>query len=327
MAQRFDDWEGEYLAHFRTKGSKNGVRRFQTESGEWTPLGLKERREREGWGEDRKAARAERKAARAEKRAANSAARRERMAAYKEEQRKKNPKTMTDEELRNNIIRAKMEIEYRELTKSPVLKVGEKLVTGYMNYRVKKEEHQQAKEKNAMELARMRSDLAKSKELTKQRKFEAERAESDAENSASQAEKAKTTRKRDIINSKIAYKATTVRGGFGKMLNKMLSGVGDASAANRKGRAEARNTTRNAAAEAKSTLWKGKAEAKSTIRKGLAEVTVNTQRWEAERKKGQRFVDDLFSTRKRVDKYNKKLNPWQPQMSQDPDEWDRRKNR
>ena len=44
---RFDDWEGEYLAHFRTKGSKNGVRRYQQEDGTWTPLGLRERKARE----------------------------------------------------------------------------------------------------------------------------------------------------------------------------------------------------------------------------------------------------------------------------------------
>lgn len=130
MTQRFDDWEGEYLAHFRTKGSKNGVRRFQTESGEWTPLGLKERREREGWG-DRRASKREAKAERRSQRAA-------RIEAYREEKRRNNPKNMSDEELQKKIARLKMEQEYKELAKSPVLKMGEKLVKSYFEAKDRK---------------------------------------------------------------------------------------------------------------------------------------------------------------------------------------------
>ena len=53
MDVRFDSWEsGEYLCHFRTKGSKNGVRRYQQEDGTWTPLGLERRKAREGWGDE-----------------------------------------------------------------------------------------------------------------------------------------------------------------------------------------------------------------------------------------------------------------------------------
>ena len=39
MATRFDDWEGEYLAHFGTKGMKWGQRRYQNEDGSLTSLG------------------------------------------------------------------------------------------------------------------------------------------------------------------------------------------------------------------------------------------------------------------------------------------------
>ena len=55
----FDEWEKEfsppesYLMHFRTKGSKNGVRKYQNPDGSWTELGLQERRKREGFGERR----------------------------------------------------------------------------------------------------------------------------------------------------------------------------------------------------------------------------------------------------------------------------------
>lgn len=227
MAQRFDDWEGEYLAHFRTKGSKNGVRRFQTESGEWTPLGLKERREREGWGEDRKAARAERKAARAEKRAANSAARRERIAAYKEEQRKKNPKTMTDEELKAAIERKKMETEYKELNRSPLLKAGEKLVSGYMNYRVKKEEAAVAKKRMELDLKRIDADVVKSKELTKQTIQESKKAEAEAAKMKADVEGGlKYSRKADFQKAKTDYRNTTFRGNIARAIGaRMNSGT------------------------------------------------------------------------------------------------------
>ena len=227
MAQRFDDWEGEYLAHFRTKGSKNGVRRFQTESGEWTPLGLKERREREGWGEGRKAERAERKAARAEKRAANSAARRERMAAYKEEQRKKNPKTMTDEELKAAIERKKMETEYKELNRSPLLKAGEKLVNSYMNYRVKKEEAEVAKKRMELDLKRIDADVIKSKERTKQTIQESKKAEAEAEKMKADVEGGlKYSRKADLKKAKTDYRNTTLRGNIARAIGaRMNSGT------------------------------------------------------------------------------------------------------
>lgn len=156
MTARFDDWEGQYLAHFRTKGSKNGVRRYQTESGEWTPLGLRERAKREGWGsEERKARRAENRAARAEKRAAASAARKERIAAYKEEKRKNNPKMMTDEELRKKIERAKMEQEYKELTRSPLVKTGANMVAKYLQYKEKKATAEAKRKEMAMKERQM----------------------------------------------------------------------------------------------------------------------------------------------------------------------------
>ena len=227
MAQRFDDWEGEYLAHFRTKGSKNGVRRFQTESGAWTPLGLKERRDREGWGEQRRAAKAERKAVRQEKRAANAAARKERMAAYKEEQRKKNPKTMTDEELKAAIERKKMETEYKELNRSPLLKAGEKLVSSYMNYRVKKEEAEVAKKRMELDLKRINADVVKSKERTKQTIQESKKAEAEAEKMKADVEGGlKYSRKADLKKAKTDYRNTTFRGNIARAIGaRMNSGT------------------------------------------------------------------------------------------------------
>lgn len=224
MTARFDDWEGQYLAHFRTKGSKNGVRRYQTESGEWTPLGLRERAKREGWGDGEKQAR---KAARAEKRAAASAARKERIAAYKEEKRKNNPKMMTDEELRAKIERAQLEKEYREITKSPARQLGEKLISGYFNYRNKREERREAKDARIYEMMKM-------KEQTKQaeiRKAETE-ARSKADAARAEADKAKAaTDKLDIekgtrmkqlkLDTKRANSTLTIHGGIMRAINSM----------------------------------------------------------------------------------------------------------
>lgn len=39
MATRFDDWEGDFLAHFGTKGMKWGIRRYQNEDGSLTAEG------------------------------------------------------------------------------------------------------------------------------------------------------------------------------------------------------------------------------------------------------------------------------------------------
>lgn len=139
------------LMHFRTKGSKNGVRRYQTESGEWTPLGLKERKIREGWGEKRAArkmaksvAKAERKVARLSRKSARSEAR----ADAAEKRRKSNVKTMTDEELQKRIQRLKLEKEYRELNKNPLVEVGQNIVKSYLD-------NKNAKAKREMDLANL----------------------------------------------------------------------------------------------------------------------------------------------------------------------------
>ena len=130
------------LMHFRTKGSKNGVRRYQQPDGTWTPLGLKERKAREGWGESKN----ERKAAKLQKRLERRTARKERLANAKEariqRRAKKNIKNLSDNELQQRINRIKKEIEYKELTRNPVIKTAEKFVTSYFNNKEKKLERE-----------------------------------------------------------------------------------------------------------------------------------------------------------------------------------------
>ena len=219
---RFDDWEGEYLAHFRTKGSKNGVRRYQQEDGTWTPLGLRERKAREGWGDgdEKISSRAEKKAAKAEAKAEKKAARTAAVAEAKEERRKNNVKTMTDEELKAKIERAKMEQEYKELTKSPILKAGEKVVQVYLDYKTKKEQQEIEKNRQKIELGRIEAQKAQATEATKKAKYDAKAADAEAKKMASDVKGGlKVKRKAELTNAKTAFRGTTLFGALGKRAN------------------------------------------------------------------------------------------------------------
>lgn len=162
----FDGWDAPYygyslpngqdtLTHYRTKGSKNGVRLYQTPSGEWTPLGLKLRKAREGWGDGRAARKAAKHAARSERRAA--------LAAYKEKRKKLNPKNMTDEELQKAINRKKMEMEYKDLNKSQLLKTAGNLVSGYLKAKDEKLKRTERAQQMEINRTRAKADLIKAK--------------------------------------------------------------------------------------------------------------------------------------------------------------------
>lgn len=250
----FDGWEAQLygpntLAHFRTRGSKNGVRRFQNEDGTWTPLGLRERKEREGWGKEerraaKKEAKAERRAAKAERKVANAAARKERIAAYREEQRKKNLKNLTMEELQAKVDRAKLEQEYKSLTKSPYLEAGMKVVKALVEHHTQKLAREESEAKRALEYARLRTEQVKAKEATKQEQYKQGQEESKA-NAAKQEflrtkedvkGGLKLKRKKELQGVKLAYRNTTIRGAFGKLLNKSFEGLGEKKAAISKGK-------------------------------------------------------------------------------------------
>ena len=173
----FDGWDARYigdamalpgdeLMHFRTKGSKNGVRRYQQEDGTWTPLGLKLRKAREGWGETKKerkankaVAKKEKQAAKAEKKVAKKEARHERMLKRKEFFKSNSLKGLSDAEVRKKIARAKMEKEYKELTRSHAVETGLKAAKYLLD-------------------ARIKADKIRSEELTKQEKERSKQAAS-----------------------------------------------------------------------------------------------------------------------------------------------------
>ena len=314
----FDGWDAplygyslpngqDTLAHFRTKGSKNGVRRYQTESGEWTPLGLRERKAREGWGDgDRKSGRAARKAARAERRAANSAAKKERMAAYKEKRRSSNLKTMTDAEIKAKIARLKLEQEYKDLNRSPVLEVGKKLIAAYIDFKAKSEARKEAqearymeREKLKLERERIKADVTKAQENTKRAQADADKAKSDAEKMAADVKGGlKIERQTALKRAKIDWKGTTIHGGIARRINTMLNaGLNKKLEATRA--AEGKVGAAKIEAEGKRSLdtWKNnnaradnKAEAKRYAEERRRQETEDRRRREKNRKDYERSL-------------------------------------
>lgn len=211
------------LMHWRTKGSKNGVRRYQNTDGSWTPLGIKLRKEREGWGDTKKERKAEKRVEKAERKAAKVEARR--ASAVEKTIRGKTNKglaNLSDDELKRKIERAKLESEYKELTKSPVLKTGEKVVTILLNNWDKKEERELTKAKLdidrariAADRARIAGDVVRSKQQTKQERAKARQKFHESE-TMKQNRKAglKIERQAGLKRAKKEYKESTFIGAF-----------------------------------------------------------------------------------------------------------------
>lgn len=216
----FDGWETQFygycldngrstLAHYRTKGSKNGIRRYQTESGTWTALGLRERRIREGWGERRAASRerrAERRAVRAENRA--------KARAYLDSRKKPNVKKMTDDELRKAIDRRKMEIEYSNLTKSPVLAMGQKLIEGYF----KAKDEKMKREERLIQLENSRRSSQAALVQAKAKRLEARNDLIDNLTNGAKRKEAKA----NIIKNKTERSKGTIRGAIGSAIGNVI---------------------------------------------------------------------------------------------------------
>lgn len=221
----FDGWDTPQnsLMHFRTKGSKNGVRRFQNEDGTWTPLGLRERKEREGWGdggETRRERRAQRQLARAERHQARRQARAEAREAAAERRRKNSLKGLTDAELQQKINRLKMEQEYKELSKSPLLKTGEKLVTSILEYQGNKEQREIEKKRQEIQLEQIRMQKIQAKEGSKKAASEAQAAKYEAKKKKFDVKGGlEKERQAQLVNAKTNYRNTTIWGAIGKRAN------------------------------------------------------------------------------------------------------------
>lgn len=253
----FDAWEvvlcpsQDYLMHWGVRGMKHGRRRYQNEDGTWTEAGLEARRKREGFGskEERKAARkearAQKSAAKSERKAARTEARKQAMSDWKETRRKNNVKTMTDEELAAKINRLKMETEYREMKKSPLMKAGMKFINDYFdNKKVQQEraynEHiEDKRQKYEMKKMDKQMEQAKIRAEADKARADADKARADADKSRAETDKIdieKGTRKMKLKNENRNLKLqgkfwrsnNTILGGLRKMANKSLEGTGEA---------------------------------------------------------------------------------------------------
>lgn len=240
----FDAWEAmirppeDYLMHFRTKGSKNGVRRYQNPDGSWTEAGLAERRKREGWGDggDRKLRKAEKKVEKLERRQEKAAARKERRQAAAEKKRQKSLKGLTDAEMKQKLERARMEAEYRDLQKRGTLvETGANLIKGYLNYKDTKQKRTLEENRQKVEMMKAKADIVKAKEGTKTAAKELAKMKQDRKAGL------KIKRKKEYVGAKLAWRNTTIRGGVSKRVNQWLtSGKSEYYQAKRKAKGEAK---------------------------------------------------------------------------------------
>lgn len=353
-----DTFVWDELAHFGIPGMKHGRRRYQNTDGSWTPLGLKERREREGFGERRaarKEAKAQRRAVRSEAKAAKAQAkatakaekkatkaalkeqqkteREARIAAMKEERRKKDIRNLTDEEMTALLNRARMEQEYRELNRNPLLKTGESIVNRYLEVKV-------AKEKTRQEHNRQVTEITKAKEATRQAEQQTKKAENEYKKAKEEAKKAnfdmqkmkadvsgglKLERKKNLIGMKKAYKDTTIRGGIAKRVNALLSaglkeqlteertGLGKARASRLLSKAASRNVKREASANAHARETESMSNTKimgsertAAREQNELDLRSNERIQKSARKQASRNVRSELRNQRRKDRYDEK---------------------
>ena len=218
----FGEWHpDDELMHFRTRGSKNGVRRYQNPDGSWTPLGLRERRAREGWGEGeeggsgktRSVRSAERKPMKRYERAMRQKDKEERKAKAKAEfaRRKGNRdlSKLSDEELKKRIERIKLEKEYRELNKNPLVESAAKLVNSYF----KAKDNKLAREEKRYQLENSRMSSMAALINAKARKKEANRRHAKADLAKSRAE---------LKKQKNEERKHTIRGAFSENIGNIM---------------------------------------------------------------------------------------------------------
>lgn len=205
----FDAWEtgirpsNDCLMHWGIPGMKHGRRRYQNEDGTWTEAGLAARRKREGFGERRAAKKEARRAARAER---------------IEKRRANNVKYMSDEEIQKRIARMKLEKEYKDMKRSPVIEKGVELVGKYLSYKAKKDEKQERRynmETNRINalanLKRAKSEKQRAIADEKRAIADAKRAKSDIIDNLTFG-KGRKDAKRNLIDAKERAKENTVFG-------------------------------------------------------------------------------------------------------------------
>lgn len=189
-----------------------------------------------------------------------------RMAAKAERLAKKranNVKYMSDEELRKRIDRLKLEKEYKDMKRSPLVDQGAKLVGKYIDYKNAQAQREIDLNKQKIEMARIKSETAKSKDRIKITANEAKKAKSETAKTKYDVKGGlKIARKKDLKQVKLDYKNSTIRGGIAKRINMALT-------SGKKQQYEA--------------LRKAKAETEVNAMKSEAARNLNNWKWEHDR--------------------------------------------
>ena len=233
----FDSWEvlirppEDCLEHHGIRGMKHGRRRYQNEDGTWTDEGLAARKKREGWG-DKKERKLQKKIDKAERHQAKKAAKEERRQAIAEQRRKRKLSGLTDEEMKAKLERAKMEAEYRDLTRRhTAMETGAKLIGKYLDYRDAKEKNAIEANKQKLEMERLKTQRVQAektaeqaKEKARQAKYESKKAKQDRKAKEADVQGGlKLERKANLKKQKMEYKNYTIRGGIAKRINMFLT--------------------------------------------------------------------------------------------------------
>ena len=206
----FDAWEtgirpsNDCLMHWGIPGMKHGRRRYQNEDGTWTEAGLAARRKREGFGERRAAKKEARKAARA---------------AAVEARKQRNIKNWSDADLQKKIARLKLEQEYRELNKNPLLKTGEELVSKYLAMKDAKIARQERVYKLENERMKNMAELDKAKAQRRQ-------ALNDTLDTIQFRSKGKMKAKAEFLKAKNERSKNTVRGALSSVTGNLIRKMG-----------------------------------------------------------------------------------------------------
>lgn len=218
----FDAWEvwlrpsEDYLMHWGIRGMKHGRRRYQNEDGTWTEVGLEERRKREGFGESKKAKKLQKKVERAERKQTRKEAKAERKFQRSEEKRKRSLKGLTDEEMKAKLERAKMEAEYRDITKrGSLVQAGMNLVNKYLEYKDKQEQRTIDFNRQKIEMERIKAQKYQAKKSAEESYYQKTISRRDAKKAKYEAKKAaedrkgglKYKRKADLVDAKTKYTA------------------------------------------------------------------------------------------------------------------------
>lgn len=222
----FDAWEGgvycpdDVLMHWGIPGMKHGRRRYQNEDGTWTEQGLAERRKREGFGKSRAERKADRKAARAERKEARKAARAKAREEFFEKRKKNDISNLTDDELKAKINRLKMEQEYKELKKSPALKLGVDIFNKVLDYKENKRQQEIERTRQAIELDRVNASKIQAIKSAEKAKYDAKAAKSEYKKKKKDVKGGLSIeRHKDLLNARTAYRNTTIWGSIGKRAN------------------------------------------------------------------------------------------------------------